>query len=161
MRRRWAWRGGRPWRGPTGSKAGGGLFWRVLGGGGGGVFFFGRGGGGGTGVAGALTVTGPNGFKASARFVSADTVAGRATFQFTAPGGTWNLADAGHYFIGAAPNVLKDAANQPLATAATGAGAVTLGDLYYDPDVFFRARRYESLYADVAAAVNGGAFTSS
>jgi hypothetical protein len=49
--------------------------------------------------AGDVTVTGPNSFSQAASFVTYNSTTGVATYQITAPGGTWNAADNGTYTV--------------------------------------------------------------
>ena len=72
-----------------------------------------------------ITVTGPNGFSASAAFISVD-VAGNgsprvATYRITAPGGTWNVTDNGTYTVSQNLLQVRDAAlnYRPFGSIAT------------------------------------------
>jgi parallel beta-helix repeat protein len=60
----------------------------------------------------AIKVTGPNGFTQMATFVSIDTPSNgtprTATYKITAPGGTWDGIDNGHYTVQMQANQVKD-----------------------------------------------------
>ena len=65
---------------------------------------------------GMLLVTGPNGFRQAASFVSVDNPTDgtprTATYRVTAPGGTWNTADNGNYTISMQAGQVSDTANR-------------------------------------------------
>jgi hypothetical protein len=63
---------------------------------------------------GDVKVTGPNGFAQAATFVSADSTSNgtprTATYQITAPGGSWDSADNGAYTVSLNSNGVRDTA---------------------------------------------------
>ncbi|MBX7105774.1 MAG: hypothetical protein K1X57_16950, partial [Gemmataceae bacterium] len=81
-----------------------------------------------------LRVTGPNGFSATAAFFGVD-VAGNGsprtvTYRLTAPGGTWDGADAGLYTVSLEANQVKDTANNAVAAMTFGSFIVDLSATY-------------------------------
>ncbi len=82
-----------------------------------------------------ISVSGPGGYSAAAALVSVDQpgdgATRTATYRITAPGGTWNLADAGSYTIALNGNQVSDVANN-----ATPAG--TVGAFVFTPDFAYQ-----------------------
>ncbi len=76
-----------------------------------------------------IRVQGPNGFNVLATLMGVDTPGNGspriATYQITAPGGTWNGTDAGIYTISLEPNQVQD-------TSANSALSVTFGSFRAD-----------------------------
>lgn len=76
-----------------------------------------------------IRVTGPNSFNVLATLIGVDAPGNgsprTATYQFTAPGGAWNGADAGDYTVSLEPNQVQD-------TAANHALALVLGSFRAD-----------------------------
>jgi hypothetical protein len=76
-----------------------------------------------------IRVVGPNGFNVLANLISVDTPGNgsprTATYQITAPGGTWDGTDAGIYSISLEPNQIQD-------TSSNYALPVTLGSFLAD-----------------------------
>ncbi|NJK34239.1 MAG: DUF4114 domain-containing protein [Oscillatoriales cyanobacterium SM2_2_1] len=77
-----------------------------------------------------LRVTGPNGFNTLATFVSVDTNTNgtprQATYQITAPGGTFDFADVGSYSIALEANQVSDDAGQFAAASTLGSFSVSI-----------------------------------
>lgn len=77
-----------------------------------------------------LRVMGPNGFNTLATFVSVDTNTNgtprQATYQITAPGGTFDFADGGSYSIALEANQVADDAGQFAAAATLGTFSVNI-----------------------------------
>jgi hypothetical protein len=75
-----------------------------------------------------IRVIGPNGFSQAATFVSADSktdgAVRTATYQITAPGGSWNSADVGTYAISLNANGVKDTSGLYASAASLGTFAV-------------------------------------
>ncbi len=73
--------------------------------------------------AGDLVVTGPGGFKATAKFVSAvpgaNAASIKATYTIVPPGGTWNAADNGTYTVKLQAKQIADAKGNTNAVART------------------------------------------
>jgi hypothetical protein len=82
---------------------------------------------------GDITVTGPSGFSATPAFVSANPAGNgtprTATYTFTPPGGSWDLADNGNYSIVMQANQVADTAGSFVAAGAIGSFAVAIGDV--------------------------------
>jgi hypothetical protein len=96
-----------------------------------------------------VKITGPRGFVAYAAFVGLSTIgsAHLATYQLTAPGGTWDPADVGMYTVSIAGQTVVNDISGPAA-------------FYVSPNVAFDERYYEQHNPDVAAAVSAGAIAS-
>ncbi len=76
-----------------------------------------------------IRVSGPNGFNQLATFVSVDTsINGTpriATYEITAPGGTWDAPDNGSYTVTMEPNQVRDTSSNPVATGPLGSFLVS------------------------------------
>ena len=79
-----------------------------------------------------VQVTGPNGFSQTATFVSVDTNSNgtprTATYQITAPGGTWDTADNGSYTVSVRASEVADTAGNFVAAATLGTFTVSISD---------------------------------
>jgi hypothetical protein len=96
-----------------------------------------------------VKVTGPRGFSAFATFTGLSTLgsAHLATYQLTAPGGTWDPSDVGMYTVTIAGQTVVNDISGP-------------ATFYVSPNVAFDERYYEQHNPDVAAAIGAGAFAS-
>jgi hypothetical protein len=88
---------------------------------------------------GDVRVSGPNGFTALPQFVSVDVSSNgsprTATYRLTPPGGSWDFADTGTYFVDVEPNQVADAAGNFIP-------AVRLGQFAAVPPVGVSAVRF-------------------
>jgi hypothetical protein len=79
-----------------------------------------------------ISVTGPNAFSQSATFVSVDVNSNgtprTATYRINAPGGTWDIADAGTYTISMASGQVLDIAGSAVSAGTLGTFLVTGAD---------------------------------
>ena len=77
-----------------------------------------------------VLVTGPNGFSQLATFVSVnlntDGTPRTATYQITAPGGTWDDADSGTYTVSMQSGQVTDTSNNPVAAGTLGTFVATI-----------------------------------
>ena len=109
------------------------------------------------GAAGAVVVTGPNGFDQGATLVSVDTpgdgITRTATYQITAPGSTWDLADEGQYQVFLGNNIIADVGGHLTPGRS-------LGSFFYSSNPLFSERYYLTQYPDVYAATVAGGFVS-
>jgi GH25 family lysozyme M1 (1,4-beta-N-acetylmuramidase) len=71
-----------------------------------------------------ITISGPNGFTAAATFVSVDVASNGsprvATYRFSAPGGTWDVADNGSYTISQVAGQVSDVAGNSRSAGTIG-----------------------------------------
>ncbi len=105
----------------------------------------------------AVYVVASNGFSGTAVLLSVnlagDGASRTATYQLTAPGGTWDSPDAGRYDIYLAANTFAD-------TGGNFVAGGYYGRFYYSPDPFFSERYYDTHYTDITAALSAGAILS-
>lgn len=81
-----------------------------------------------------IRVTGPNGFSAFAKFVSADAPGNGTprvvTYRLDAPGGMWDGADAGLYTVSLEPSQVTDTSGNAAAAVTFGTFIVNLSTTY-------------------------------
>src|SRR5439155_19397108 len=79
---------------------------------------------------GDVRVTGPNGFNLLAEFVGVDVVIDgtprTATYRFTPPGGSWDVADDGTYTVAIEPNQVTNAAGAAVPPVTLGTVRVVI-----------------------------------
>ncbi len=88
-------------------------------------------------------MTGPNGFDQPATFVSVDATDNgtprTATYQISAPGGTWDAADNGDYTVAIAADQVADTVGNSMAAGTLGSFRVAItapGTTLYLPLIF-------------------------
>ena len=114
-------------------------------------------------------VSGPNGFLQQGNLANLTESGGvwTATYYITAPGGTWDAADAGAYTIALRANEVKDLAGNftpagtlgtfnvsdppPTATLTSAPNVTTPGAVYY----YYTVRYADNVYVDYTSIVNG------
>jgi hypothetical protein len=87
-------------------------------------------------------VSGPNGFSQVAQFVSVSPSGNgtprRATYQISAPGGSWDFSDGGAYNIAIVAGQVYDTAGNSVAASTLGSFTVVLGTKIYMPLIALR-----------------------
>jgi hypothetical protein len=86
-----------------------------------------------------LLVTGPNNYSQPAKLVSVNSTTDgsplTATYQISAPGGSWDANEAGSYFIALQSNQVTDISGNAIVAATLGNFQVAIGSTVYVSDL--------------------------
>ncbi|BAY08442.1 malectin domain-containing carbohydrate-binding protein [Calothrix sp. NIES-2098] len=109
-----------------------------------------------------ILVTGPNGIKPSVKLVSVNTNSNgtprTATYQITAPGGSWDAADNGTYTVSVQANQVSDINNNYLQSGALGSFTVNIksGNSLTTPGIWDSAPKMPISLGEVSSGMING-----
>ncbi|MBW4562541.1 MAG: hypothetical protein KME32_15600 [Mojavia pulchra JT2-VF2] len=106
-----------------------------------------------------IVVTGPNGLKPSVKLVGVNTNSNgtprTATYQITAPGGSWDASDNGSYTVSVQANQVSDTSNNYLQSGALGVFTVNInpGTPLTTPGIWDSGAKMSIALGEVSAGV--------
>ncbi|BAY23427.1 hypothetical protein NIES2100_31920 [Calothrix sp. NIES-2100] len=109
-----------------------------------------------------IVVTGPNGYKPSVTLVNVNTnnngTPRTATYQFTAPGGSWDAADNGTYTVSVQANQVSDTSNNYLQSGTLGTFTVNIssGNSLTTPGIWDSPAKMPVSLGEVSSGVING-----